>query len=180
MLRRRTHPTSYAQRRPGPQPRRHCVDGDLDPGKPRCAAQRRPGPQPRRHGNLHLGTPGHLPYIIRRSTKAGASTPATHWPTRTQLRSQGRASLNEGRGLNPGDTGGGSHVSSADASCSAQRRPGPQPRRHSARCLVRLESRGPLNEGRGLNPGDTANHIRAPLQRRIVQFSERQKQYACP
>ena len=60
-------------------------------------AQRRPGPRPRRH------PPG--PGCVR----CGCST------------------LNEGRGRDPGDTGGTTRQTGG----AAQRRPGPRPRRHS-------------------------------------------------
>ena len=69
---------------------------------------------------------GHLLDLHFRSTKAGASTPATPRPPRSPLGAH--AALNEGRGINPGDTP--CHPSTA--------RP-----------------RNPLNEGRGINPGDT-------------------------
>ena len=65
-----------------------------------------------------------------RSTKAGASTPATLY-SREALDPQPFIALNEGRGINPGDT----------------RRIRPQVLRHTA----------PLNEGRGINPGDTVS-----------------------
>ena len=60
-----------------------------------------------------------------RSTKAGASTPAT--PRASPPRcAHSRSALNEGRGINPGDTG-----------------------RHPRPSAVRHDS---LNEGRGINP----------------------------
>ena len=145
--------TVSAQRRPGPQPRRHSRPSPLSMMQ-RLAAQRRPGPQPRRHGE-------HLDDVLDvhpRSTKAGASTPATH----IDLAHENTAS-------------------------PAQRRPGPQPRRHVAvgvqpgrHLLARSTKAGastpatrgwtsargtaaaPLNEGRGLNPGDTHRARRGP------------------
>ena len=70
-----------------------------------------------------------------RSTKAGASTPAT--PT-FDIRLRGdqlfHGTLNEGRGINPGDT----RVDRWRIS-------------HALAC--------PLNEGRGINPGDTTRRI---------------------
>ena len=99
-----------------------------------------------------LDRPGVLDlHVVARSTKAGASTPATRSGAR---RSRcGRSPLNEGRGLNPGDTGrGGRGMMGGN---TAQRRPGPQPRRHPPRLLRRGYGGWTLNEGRGLNPGDT-------------------------
>ena len=96
----------------------------LNPGRlpePTIIAQRRPGPRPRRHivGYAHIQLWG-------RSTKAGAETPATLASCR--IATPASAPLNEGRGRDPGDTICGS------ASCAwhftAQRRPGPRPRRH--------------------------------------------------
>ena len=61
----------HAQRRPGPRPRRHSDSGTSSALVPN--AQRRPGPRPRRHNML----PSYPPGPVRRSTKAGAETPAT-------------------------------------------------------------------------------------------------------
>ena len=113
-------------------------------------AQRRPGHQPRRH-----------------------------------LVNAGSAPLNEGRGINPGDTRadrrsrgrGGDLVLHAQrrpghqpratptvasagalspfAGAYAQRRPGHQPRRHTRPRPPPLADHATLNEGRGINPGDT-------------------------
>ena len=183
-----------AQRRPGREPRRH--------------SRGRPG----RHGRMALNegrgaNPGDTWWGRavgatgqRRSTKAGARTPATRPPC--PCGPGARPSLTEGRGANPGDTlqrtvsthttpttlneGRGANPgdtcvsrSTARPSWRAQRRPGREPRRHSARRVVcgrdRLRStkagartpatppptravrppRRALNEGRGANPGDT-------------------------
>ena len=109
-----------AQRRPGREPRRHIPTGARRSSS--TDAQRRPGREPRRHAPGDDRGPGDG----RRSTKAGARTPATlvsmadgGWAVRP---------LNEGRGANPGDTCGR----------------GPS-----------AAHRHPLNEGRGANPGDT-------------------------
>ena len=114
-------------------------------------AQRRPGREPRRH---HLPL-SHSRTPSRRSTKAGARTPATPWkcagwearkrraqrrPGREPRRHEKkrdlwdavRSSLNEGRGANPGDT----HT--------------PRRRRRRTRAL---------DEGRGANPGDTGEVV---------------------
>ena len=115
------HGVGYpAQRRPGPRPRRHLKFRNLFRGK--WFAQRRPGPRPRRH--VHR-----LERDLRRrrrSTKAGAETPATPGDrTHTRVR---LPPLNEGRGRDPGDTGPFASVLLDEI--SAQRRPGPRPRRH--------------------------------------------------
>ena len=75
-----------------------------------------------------------------------------------------RAPLNEGRGMNPGDTCSG--VSAGSTPATAQRRPGDEPRRHS-RSAARRTPSGPLNEGRGMNPGDTGSARGRPLQRTL-------------
>ncbi len=120
-----------AQRRPGPRPRRHdwmCASVRSPDG-----AQRRPGPRPRRHLERHA-----LPVLrALRSTKAGAETPATHGkPGNSEM---GAPTLNEGRGRDPGDTRGScGHWSTGS---SAQRRPGPRPRRHPGRMEQRARVR---------------------------------------
>ncbi len=86
-------------------------------------AQRRPGREPRRH-------PGPRPRVCE-------PLPAQRRPGREPRRHHGRVSptvarnvaLNEGRGVNPGDTR--------------------QPK------LKQVGRPAPLNEGRGVNPGDT-------------------------
>ena len=186
-------------------------------------AQRRPGHQPRRHVEV-------LVHPVRddlRSTKAGASTPATPG---SGLCRPAKPSLNEGRGINPGDTSksmmpsrerlrstkagastpatrilrspasaqqprstkaGASTPATPWSACgmvsfsiSAQRRPGHQPRRHAHDAAITLRHRarstkagastpatrasirpaalraGALNEGRGINPGDTSHSER--------------------
>ena len=109
-------------------------------------AQRRPERQPR----LHVSRPEVRRVHHARSTKAGASTPATppvvsHEPgssatlnegwsvnpgyTRPAGRTRRRSStLNEGRSVNPGYTP--TSFTSASRSSSAQRRPERQPRLH--------------------------------------------------
>ena len=62
--------------------------------------------------------------------------------------------LNEGRGVNPGDTGQWLRRSSKEAEI-AQRRPGREPRRHAGGKLLVARRPVALNEGRGVNPGDT-------------------------
>ena len=138
--------TRDAQRRPGHQPRRHAATRVVQiVGIP---AQRRPGLQPRRHSNVARyeyydhgraqRRPGHQPRrhvsldlrpicLAARSTKAGASTPAT--PPRPRRGAQRLSALNEGRGINPGDTSG--------------------------RCVSACRIRGRSTKARGINPGDT-------------------------
>ena len=112
----------------------------------------------------------------RRSTKAGASTPATHG--RWRQATTGWTSLNEGRGINPGDTSRQNWTPPAlrvaqrrpghqprrhpevapnqrPGGTPAQRRPGHQPRRHPTRACCNWPTPWSLNEGRGINPGDT-------------------------
>ena len=97
---------------------------------PMCA-QRRPGHQPRRHWTRRHGT---QQTRSNRSTKAGASTPAT--PRPTACTSEASGPLNEGRGINPGDTRFG--LGDVRQRRHAQRRPGHQPRRHSLLLLGRV------------------------------------------
>ena len=92
--------------------------------------------------------------IVVRSTKAGAAAPATLACT-SRLRQTDGTSLNEGRGRSPGDTMEAESAIPSDA--TAQRRPGPQPRRHSRRPPSRPgRPWDTLNEGRGRSPGDTS------------------------
>ena len=112
-----------AQRRPERQPRRHsrvAVTGPLSSDD----AQRRPERQPRRHAELADS----LALVHSRSTKAGASTPATlATPAARWLHPP---ALNEGRSVNPGDTRMRDWCEDPDT--GAQRRPERQPRRHGA------------------------------------------------
>ena len=139
-------PASSAQRRPGRLPRRHATTPPRRSGA--RTAQRRPGRLPRgdtrkrcgvssarrarstkagasapaTHASSWLRQPDSLP----RSTKAGASAPATR--SFEQVTVRGRISLNEGRGVCPGDTGP-ARLTARTANV-AQRRPGRLPRRH--------------------------------------------------
>ena len=83
-----------AQRRPERQPRLHSFMRHKASSQ---FAQRRPERQPR----LHVSLLNFLATVQIRSTKAGASTPATH--TTVEPR-QSSGSLNEGRSVNPGYT----------------------------------------------------------------------------
>ena len=157
-----------AQRRPGRSPRRHPMPRPVPFGAP--PAQRRPGRSPRRHG-VHLVD--HEADQVR-STKAGAFTPATPPPLLlTNLLRRG--SLNEGRGVHPGDTpeqaatarGRALRSTKAGAFTPATlARPAHRPRDaiRSTKAgaftpatpppllLTNLLRRGSLNEGRGVHP----------------------------
>ena len=166
----------FAQRRPGREPRRHArrptgptpparslnEGRGANPGDTVHAfinsassgdAQRRPGREPRRHVDDVL----HSPRRDRRSTKAGARTPATR-PGRPPP-SPCRGPLNEGRGANPGDTRGRAYSWARSRGALNEGRganPGDTPTRAAPR------RPGPaLNEGRGANPGDTRRGVRA-------------------
>ena len=132
------------------EPRRHPFGYDTISAQINHA-QRRPGHQPRRHRfRLVKGADRCV-----RSTKAGASAPATlriYGPSRSSY-----ATLNEGRGISPGDTSllrpayvainplnEGRGISPGDTADSPRAR-GPT---------------GSLNEGRGISPGDTRYHRR--------------------
>ena len=77
-------------------------------------------------------------------------------------------SLNEGRGVNPGDT--------SAKSCperrfdNAQRRPGREPRRHPRCRGAGAGAAWSLNEGRGVNPGDT--RLPGPTCPRLSSLNE--------
>ncbi len=142
-----------AQRWPGPRPRQHGRRGAWPQRVGN--AQRRPGPRPRQHAGSERGEIG----IFDRSTKAGASTPAT--PSESGRICACTVTLNEGRGLDPGNTAGESHVE--PPSRDAQRRPGPRPRQHWRAAGSPRRCRRTLNEGRGLDPGNTAGSERGEI-----------------
>ena len=139
-----------AQRRPGLSPRRHVTPEQEAIGDD--GAQRRPGLSPRRH----VG--GGVPAVQRerRSTKAGAFTPATLQRLREGREATGP--LNEGRGFHPGDTrlikstlagmGRSTKAGAFTPATPAQRVPAPA-------------QLAPLNEGRGFHPGDTRTAARS-------------------
>ena len=162
-------------------------------------AQRRPERQPRLHA-LQRGAsawtwtwalnegrsvnPGYtrgcgewLWLVSERSTKAGASTPATP-ATSQRLRGHPRA-LNEGRSVNPGYTGGAPSASSSIA--SAQRRPERQPRLHAGGASSPGCRLTPLNEGRSVNPGYTRTSVSSRVGTFIAQRRpERQPRLHAP
>ena len=111
-------------------------------------AQRRPERQPRLHPLI-------APIIgkrLVRSTKAGASTPATRWRKLRLCRNSEQA-LNEGRSVNPGYTS--CRTIAAVRWLVAQRRPERQPRLHQSPGSAEPWRRQSLNEGRSVNPGYT-------------------------
>ena len=86
------------------------------------SAQRRPGSRPRRHA-----LPLVAPVLADLAQRRPGSRPRRHTVSRWR-RSAGSATLNEGRGRDPGDTAvAGIRVRPVG---SAQRRPGSRPRRH--------------------------------------------------
>ena len=159
-----------AQRRPGHQPRRHTTNrAALVLGQ---HAQRRPGHQPRRH----VDWGGRLRPVRGSLNEGRGINPGDTLPTLPLDFKRG--ALNEGRGINPGDTFNSTLVSNrfaprstkagastpatqgeikfiGDVLPAAQRRPGHQPRRHVWQAAHGQSSEIPLNEGRGINPGDT-------------------------
>ena len=87
-------------------------------------AQRRPGHQPRRHANGSV-----IPAVITVPLNEGRGINPGDTLHRAGNLRVGRRPLNEGRGINPGDT----------PALSRDREAAPA-----------------LNEGRGINPGDTS------------------------
>ena len=141
-------------------------------------AQRRPGPRPRQH----LEPPPTSMRDQARSTKAGASTPATHADEGRPPRSHPRSTK---AGASTPATPMPMKAVPLDV-IRAQRRPGPRPRQHrrqgpcatkknarstkagastpatpGSMCAGRTSSRA-LNEGRGLDPGNTCVAARRP------------------
>ena len=110
-----------AQRRPGPRPRQHTMRVVVVSHGPRCA-QRRPGPRPRQHTRRAAARLS----CSARSTKAGASTPAT----RVDEIAVGHA---DARSTKAGASTPATHRRGAEQQREvqiAQRRPGPRPRQH--------------------------------------------------
>ena len=127
-----------AQRRPERQPRRHrllLVSGFVRVFN----AQRRPERQPRLHwhGCECVGC-----LRRRRSTKAGASTPAT--PGSGSQKSRRRETLNEGRSVNPGYTRAGppsALVRTPRSTKAGASTPATPPRLWPARCFIPVRVR---------------------------------------
>ena len=181
-------PEVGAQRRPGFESRRHRRTSAWS-SIPRTTLNEGRGSNP---GDTLAAAV--QPRLAPRSTKAGVRIPATrHGPERCAVPVP---PLNEGRGSNPGDTVGSSRI--AAATVRAQRRPGFESRRHrvqfrfrddhvvrSTKAGVRIPATPrrdtpcpalsrPLNEGRGSNPGDTANPINKALSGRFVEVCRSQ------
>ena len=136
---------SRAQRRPGLEPQRHRVDV-LTACWWAGNAQRRPGLEPQRHPSLcrvtmtdrpaqrrpglepqrHRGGPVPRPRCTRRSTKAGARTPATHVLTPVAPQVVTRSTKAGAR--TPATPGW--NTGSLTTIVAAQRRPGLEPQRH--------------------------------------------------
>ncbi len=162
-----------AQRRPGSDPRRHptrparaptastslnegrgVTPGDTSEdheGVPALAvgAQRRPGSDPRRHANRQQRN-RHGQHAQRRP----GSDPRRHGGSSTRPVLLSRAQRRPGS--DPRRHGAGPVKSRSPQ--TAQRRPGSDPRRH-LRSGPPSSSEGPLNEGRGVTPGDTLSTI---------------------
>ena len=114
---------------------------------PRGTAQRRPERQPRLHGRRHAESEQEP----ERSTKAGASTPATPEYEKQDLVPRGTAQRRPERQPRL-------HMAPRKAPTSvgpAQRRPERQPRLHPARRDCCDTCPATLNEGRSVNPGYT-------------------------
>ncbi len=124
----------------------------LRSGSPGCAvgrhAQRRPGPAPRRHPRRE-----HDPSAVPpRSTKAGTRAPATRDGVAVGRLHADHRSTKAGTRAPATPPGAGN---ASGCSCrTAQRRPGPAPRRHAA-CRAPSRRTRALNEGRDPRPGDT-------------------------
>ena len=152
-----------AQRRPGREPRRHAFEERAQIDLP-ILAQRRPGREPRRHwSSATPSTPS------RAAQRRPGREPRRHRSSRRSTRCS-TPPLNEGRGVNPGDTPSLEPRSRPDADTLNEGR-GVNPGDTSGRCRIRA-SRTALNEGRGVNPGDTPVDVESqpcrssPAQRR--------------
>ena len=134
-------------------PATHAASSDAC--SPKQSAQRRPGPRPRQHDRDGRGHEG----VAGRSTKAGASTPAT--PVAVPFDIESTYSAQRRPGPRPRQ-----HpviVAPLGVAAHAQRRPGPRPRQHAESWTCSKLSMAALNEGRGLDPGNTHGMaIRSP------------------
>ena len=147
-----------AQRRPGREPRRHPPSANVR----RCTRTRST-----KAGARTPATPKGEPRELRqfaRSTKAGARTPAT-LTVRSQTREDDRRSTKAGA-RTPATPRVGRVSGVAPV---AQRRPGREPRRHFHPFHSRRRPVPSLNEGRGANPGDTAEAAGRMVRPRSAQ-----------
>ena len=129
------------------------------------AAQRRPERQPR----LHLFHARHEPSDEVRSTKAGASTPATRGRPRRRTDHPGHRSTKAGASTPATPSSRPQH---AQKTQRAQRRPERQPRLHPQAAARSPRCAGSsLNEGRSVNPGYTRHgeNIRRSVCRRSTK-----------
>ena len=127
-------------------------------------------------GDTHPSQHAALSSTVR-STKAGASAPAT--PGRALLEHRSKRTLNEGRSVSPGDTR--REIWTFEVDADAQRRPERQPRRHPpGPCRIPTASTA-LNEGRSVSPGDTIGTTMPPPDGAVAQRRpERQpRRHAC-
>ncbi len=133
-----------AQRRPGPRPRQHRPLS-LAFALPLCA-QRRPGPRPRQH----LALPVPLAAWADAQRRPGPR-PRQHVVSSSVI----TMGLTAQRRPGPRPRQHGSIVPRFAAVDRAQRRPGPRPRQHWCSWWCSCRSPRTLNEGRGLDPGNT-------------------------
>ena len=127
-----TADVSVAQRRPERQPRRHTAGACADRRRYcDCSAQRRPERQPRRHtGRLRVGERG--AYVPLNEGRSVNPGDTGQGPPTGAPNDTPVQALNEGRSVNPGDTSmRHGRLDWGSIGVRAQRRPERQPRRHS-------------------------------------------------
>ena len=180
---------SCAQRRPGPRPRRHVRVVRID-----AAHEVRSTKAGAETPATRLRIPDPIPADVLRSTKAGAETPATLC-TPPRLVEVDVESLNEGRGRDPGDTRAygadfkdleerstkagaetpatrwpRSRMGASDGSRSTKAGAETPATQFAARWPERPVR--PLNEGRGRDPGDTLELLRAELELDLLRSTK--------
>ncbi len=133
--------------------------GDSAPATPvsGCAARRRRMARSTKAGDSAPATPPTVTLLERhryRAQRRPGTRPRRHSQVAWSVSYLSRLSLNEGRGLGPGDTARHAQQTGS-VGYPAQRRPGTRPRRHPPARLPGRPAPPPLNEGRGLGPGDT-------------------------
>ena len=110
-------------------------------------AQRRPGREPRRH-QPNARQPRLLDDSLNEGRGASPGDTAADWPGPS---SSGHAQRRPGREPRRHSVA----WMRLNAEPAAQRRPGREPRRHLQQLIEARRSETPLNEGRGVSPGDT-------------------------